>query len=290
MLPGKVCLGSSGGGLHLKRAIVVGSGAGGPTVAKELQGSLAVTVLEAGKAFRPFPIDLALAEKARKTRLFFDEREIQLLFPAMRIRETADRMVLVNGVGLGGTTTLSAGNALRMDHDLLHIGINLDAEFAELYHEIPVTTDHRKRWRPATEQLFSVCRDMGLDPQPIPKMGEYDRCTNCGHCILGCPYGVKWDSRRFLDVAVNKGARLETGCKVEKVEVSIFTRVAVFNTFVMSKSPPQLARSGLRSRLRRKHVTDQASEREVGREQFHQMRAPYGVGHQWVGDNQHDSH
>ncbi len=203
----------------MKKAIVVGSGAGGATVAKELQGSMAVTVLEAGKAFRPFSIDLALVEKAKKSRLLFDEREIPLLFPAMRIRKTADGMVLVKGVGLGGTTTLSAGNALRMDHDLLEIGINLDAEFAELHREIPVTTDHRKRWRPATQQLFSACRDMGLDPQPLPKMGDYDRCTNCGHCILGCSYGVKWDSRRFLDLAANKGARLVTGCKVEKVVI-----------------------------------------------------------------------
>ncbi len=203
----------------MKRAIAVGSGAGGATAAKELQRSFAVTVLEAGKAFKPFPIDLALVEKAKRTGLLFDEREIHLLFSAMRIRKTADRMVLVNGVGLGGTTTLSAGNALRVDRDLQEVGINLDTEFAELYQEVPVTTGHQKRWRPATQQLYAICRDMGLDPQPIPKMGEYDRCTNCGHCVLGCPYGVKWDSRRFLDIAVNKGARLVTGCRVDRVVI-----------------------------------------------------------------------
>ena len=46
-----------------KKAIVVGSGAGGATVAKELQGQYEVTVLEAGKAFKPFGMELEGLEK-----------------------------------------------------------------------------------------------------------------------------------------------------------------------------------------------------------------------------------
>ena len=38
----------------MNRAIVVGTGAGGATVAKELQGAYDVTVLEAGGPFTPF--------------------------------------------------------------------------------------------------------------------------------------------------------------------------------------------------------------------------------------------
>jgi ferredoxin len=60
---------------------------------------------------------------------------------------------------------------------------------------------------------------MNLDPQPMPKMGEYDRCRSCGRCILGCPHGVKWDSRRFLQVALDNGAQLVTGCRVESVVI-----------------------------------------------------------------------
>lgn len=127
----------------MKKAIVVGSGAGGATVAKELQGTFDVTVLEAGKEFRPFSFNLSLMETLRKTRMFFDEREIQLLFPAMKIRKTKDNMVLVNGIGLGGTTTLCTGNAVRMDKDLKALRINLDAEFEELYQEIPISTAHQ---------------------------------------------------------------------------------------------------------------------------------------------------
>lgn len=201
----------------MKKAIVIGSGAGGATVAKELQGKFHVTVLEAGKEFRPFAFNLSLLEKLRKTGLFFDEREIQLLFPAMKIRTTDENMVLVNGIGTGGTTTICAGNALRMDHDLKEIGINLDDEFKELDQEIPISIAHQKRWRLATKRLFEICQDMNLNPKPTPKMGNYDRCINCGRCVLGCPQGAKWDSRHFLNDAIAGGAQLITNCHVEKI-------------------------------------------------------------------------
>lgn len=203
----------------MKKAVVVGSGAGGATAAKELQGRYDVTLLEAGEEFKPFVLSLSWLEKLKKTGLFFDEREIQPLFPAMRIHKTADKMVLVNGRCVGGTTTLSAGNALRMDHDLLKLGIDLSPEFDELYREIPVTTQHERNWRETTRQLFAICREMRLNPQPIPKMGHYDRCSNCGQCVLGCPHDVKWDSRKFISLALNKGTQMVTGCTAEKVVI-----------------------------------------------------------------------
>lgn len=203
----------------MKKALVVGSGAGGAAVAKELQGKFQVTVLEAGKAFQPFAMNLESLGKLRKTGLFLHEQMIQLLFPAMKIRKTQDKMILVNGIGVGGTTTLSAGNALRMDQDLKKLGINLDAEFDEVYREIPITIEHQRLWNKTTRRLFDICRQMYLSPQPTPKMGYYERCTRCGKCVLGCGQGVKWDSRRYLEMAVAEGADLITGCSVDRVVI-----------------------------------------------------------------------
>ncbi len=200
----------------MKKAIVVGSGAGGATVAKELQGAFDVTVVEAGREFRSFSPDPSVLAHWRKTGVFFDEREIQLVFPSMRIRKLKD-MVLVWGKGLGGTTTIATANALRLDGDLNKLGIRLDEEFDSLGREIPISTEHQKGWRPATRRLFDVCSEMGLSPRPIPKMGDPGRCRHCGRCILGCPYGVKWDGRRFLNSALDKGARLTTGARVKRV-------------------------------------------------------------------------
>jgi choline dehydrogenase-like flavoprotein len=203
----------------MKRAVVVGTGAGGATVAKEIQGHFDVTILEAGKAFRPFSLSLKIPEKLKKSGLMFDEKLIQLLFPTMRVRKTDDRMILINAIGHGGTTTICAGNAVRKDEDLNKLGIDLDQEFEELYREVPVSVNHDRLWRKPTRQLFEICQEMGLDPQPTPKMGYYEHCRSCGHCILGCPHGVKWDSRQFLRMALDKGARLLSGCKVEKVVI-----------------------------------------------------------------------
>lgn len=204
----------------MKRAIVIGSGAGGATAAKELQGTYDVTVLESGKPFRPFTTDLALIEKFKKTGLLFDERMIRLLFPAMRTRKSDGDMILVNGVGTGGTTTICTANALRQDDCLKAIGINLDREFEELMREVPISDDHRKHWHEHTKEAFGVCEGMGLEPVPSPKMAYRGRCAACGRCVFGCQRGAKWDTREFLKAAETNGAKIVSGCRVKRVMIS----------------------------------------------------------------------
>ena len=201
------------------RAIVVGSGAGGATVARELQGAFDVTILEAGGVFRPLSFDLQTIERLKRSRLLFDPSLIRVPFPAMRARSTPQGLVLVNGVGIGGTTTIATGNGLRMDDDLRALGLDLDEEFDQIRHEIPVSTAHRRRWHATTRRLFGVFEDMGLDPEPMPKMGESEDCRHCGRCVLGCPEGVKWDARRFVDDAARLGARVITRSPVERIVV-----------------------------------------------------------------------
>jgi len=202
----------------VKKAIVVGSGAGGAAVAKELQGPFEVTVIEAGREFRPFSRDVGGGAKWKKLGTIFDEREISLLFPAMRILKTKD-MVLVMGEACGGTTTISTGNAMRLDEGLKDLGIDLDKEFEAIRQEIPITTAHEKNWRPVTRRLFEICVDRWLSPWPIPKMGDYAHCRHCGRCVLGCPSGVKWDSRQYLDSAVARGERLMSGGRVTRIMI-----------------------------------------------------------------------
>jgi ferredoxin len=204
---------------ELPRAVVVGSGAGGAAAARELQGAYQVIILESGREFRPLGLSLRWMERLRNWGLLVDERLIRLVFPAMRVRRSSQGLVHVNGAGTGGTTTLSAGNALRMDGPLRELGIDLDREFEELAREVPASTAHRRTWSAATRRLFELCEEAGLAPRPTPKMIDFDRCRRCGRCVLGCPYGAKWDSRRFLDDARARGARLVTGSSVRKVVI-----------------------------------------------------------------------
>ena len=208
----------------MKRAIVVGSGAGGATVARELAHEFEVTVLEAGSEFRRFEWDIGVVERLRSSRLLLDPRMIRLLFPAMHVTMASDRMALVFGTATGGTTVLATGNALRCDEALLRLGIDLGPDFDALAAELPISTGHERRWRPVTRELFAACEALGLQPMPTPKLVDYGRCTRCGRCVLGCPSGAKWDSRVHLQHAVSRGARVQTEAKVEQVVITGGTR------------------------------------------------------------------
>jgi len=210
------------GRVAVKSAIVVGSGAGGATVARELAGSFDLTILEEGRPFHPLSFSEPFMEGLKACGLLRDERMTSFLFPPMRIRRSAGgggKMALVNGRCVGGATTISAGNALRMDRDLREIGVDLDREFEELSREVPISTDHVKGWRADTRELFALCTDMGLAPVPTPKLIDSRKCRRCGRCILGCPTGAKCDVRAFVDQALDRGARLLPGCHVDSVRI-----------------------------------------------------------------------
>ncbi len=201
----------------MRTAVVVGSGAGGAAAAEALQGRFAVTVLEEGPVFRPFRTDLRLPERLKRLGLLPDPRLIHLLFPAMRVRRgerRADGMVLITGHGTGGTTPLATANALRLDAGLGRIGVDLRGEFDELAGMVPTTADHRAAWSEPSRRAFDACAAMGLEPRPLPKMGHHERCEACGHCVLGCPHGVKWDARQLLARARARGATVLTGWHV----------------------------------------------------------------------------
>jgi choline dehydrogenase-like flavoprotein len=203
----------------MRSAVVVGSGAGGATVARELQGALQVTVLEAGRPFDRLELGRPAIERIRNSRLLADPRLIRAAFPPMRVR-TSGGMVMVNGIGTGGTTTLATGNGVRADGALRALGIDLDPEFDEIAREIPADTGHADRWHRTTERLHDAFVRTGLDPVVLPKLRSGQAaCRHCGRCVLGCPYGAKWDSRVFLDEAVAAGATLVTGCRVERLAV-----------------------------------------------------------------------
>ncbi len=212
----------------MRSAIVVGTGAGGAMAAKELQGTFDVTILEAGAEFKPFSLNVDSLAKFRKTGMFLDERMISLLFPAMRVVKSSEKMIMVTGKGTGGSTTLSTGSALRWDQDLKEIGINLDEEFQELESEIPMTTDHQKYWRPVTKDLYEACKELGLDPQLTPKMIDFTKCRHCSQCVLGCHYDAKWDSRDLLNESIRKGARLVTGSTVTGLKIEEGKVTAVY--------------------------------------------------------------
>ena len=202
----------------MKKAIVVGSGAGGCMAARELSKTHDVTLLEAGGAFRPFRYHPESFEPARRAGLFLDERMISMLFPEMRVVKARPKLVHVNGRCVGGTTTLATGNAVRYDNALRDIGIDLSPEFDELADEVPMTRDHFKNGSDLTVRLFDAFEQLGFEPQVTPKfMEDADKCVACGHCVLGCRFGAKWTADKLLDGCPH--IEIRTGCTTERVIV-----------------------------------------------------------------------
>ncbi|MGZ7043915.1 MAG: NAD(P)-binding protein, partial [Methanobacterium sp.] len=130
------------------RAIVVGTGAGGATAARELaKNGYDVLILEAGKEFKPFRRLLSVAGPLRRTGLLGDEKTITRLFPPMDTMRSANDLVLVRGITTGGSTVLSCGNMVRAEHGLKEIGLDLTPEFEEIERNIGITEFPRERWQ-----------------------------------------------------------------------------------------------------------------------------------------------
>lgn len=200
------------------KAIVVGSGAGGATAALELtKKGYDVTVLEAGKPFKPFTRYLTLIEPFRKIGLLGTEKTIGRIFPYMDAAHSSNELVIVRGLTTGGSTAISCGNMVRADMGLKELGLDLTPEFDVIEQKIPIRPIPMKRWRPLTRKMYESANELNLNPHPTPKAVKLHKCTSCGLCEMGCATGARWDSSEFLNEAMKLGAKLQTSTPVEKV-------------------------------------------------------------------------
>ena len=200
------------------KAVVVGSGAGGATAARELAlNGHEVTIVEAGKSFRPFTRHLFWASGLRDVGLLGGEKTIDRVFPQINTLRSSEDLVLVRGITTGGCTSISTGNAVRAENGLKEIGLDLSQEYQEIERLLSPTLVPRERWRPVTQKMFDSAVDLGLSPRPTPKMIDMGKCDSCGLCELGCFTGARWDSRRLLPDVFARGGRLITGTTVRRV-------------------------------------------------------------------------
>ncbi len=201
------------------KAIVVGSGAGGATAARELSlRGFQVMVLEAGGQFKPLTRRVQWTEPLRRFGLMGSERTISKIYPGLDAFRSQEGLVLVRGLTVGGCTAFATGNILRAEKGLADLGLDLTKEYEELEKLIHPHVIPRKRWSSASVKMFEAAEKLGLDPQPTPKCID-GKCVSCGLCEVGCDQGAKWDSRRFLEDALKNGAKLVTDAPVQEVVV-----------------------------------------------------------------------
>jgi choline dehydrogenase-like flavoprotein len=202
------------------KAIVVGTGAGGATAARELASKgIEVLMLEAGHPFNPLTHRITWLSSLRGTLLLRNENSIKPIFPHYKTTRSGKDLEIFFGVTEGGCTSISCGNMVRAENGLAEIGLDLSHEYKEIENRLKINPIPRERWRPLSQRMFDEAEELGHTPKPTPKVVDLQKCVGCGYCEVGCVTGAKWDSRRFYHELIGKGIFLKTGSPVMKVVV-----------------------------------------------------------------------
>jgi choline dehydrogenase-like flavoprotein len=185
--------------------IVVGSGPGGATVARELAlGGRKVLIVECG----PRLSKTGFLRTARKAYLGRDKRPL-----------CSDGGVWISRARvLGGSSYVAMGNAVPPPARILREwGVDLRDEIAEVQKDMHVTLMPAEKVGPGTRRINDAASRLGWEMKPTPKCVDFSRCRGCGLCMFGCPTGAKWTTLRYIDQAVEHGAELMLDTEVQRV-------------------------------------------------------------------------
>ncbi len=189
--------------------IIVGSGAGGATLAMELsKRGKQVLIVERGN----------YEEKIgtfRDSLRYFDGNKLTKM-PA----KTKEGAILWRTMMAGGATVVSCGNGVRcLEEELAGFGINLEAEFTEAEGEMKIVPSDERRLSKGSKKILEASRELGYHMEPMPKFIDPAKCRRCGGCQLGCKHNAKWTALNFLDEAKRNEAEIAYNTRVQKVIV-----------------------------------------------------------------------
>ncbi len=187
-------------------AIIVGSGPGGASVARELTAlGWRVLILEQGSAA---PLTGTLGQMAGIAAV-----------PGKGLYLQRDGSLLVQGMTAGGSTAINFATAAPPPMAMFAAhGIDLAPALADLRAELPMAPLPDSLVGPLAARIAQGARSLGMDWHKLDKLIRPQICrTGCWRCAYGCPFGAKWTAREFVDQAVLGGALLLDQAKAVRV-------------------------------------------------------------------------
>jgi len=186
--------------------IVVGSGPGGATVAREMaRRGARVLLLEQGSAA---PLEGTLRQMAAMAAL-----------PGRGAFLHRDGSLLVRAIASGGSSAINYATAMAPPLPLfLRHGIDLAPALRQLREEVPMLPLPDRLVGAMAARIMGAARELGHDWRKLDKMIYADQCrSGCWRCTYGCPFGAKWTARNFVDDALAHGALLLDQARVTRV-------------------------------------------------------------------------
>ncbi|MBT3222829.1 MAG: FAD-binding protein, partial [Proteobacteria bacterium] len=193
--------------------VVVGTGPGGASVAKDLvKAGKKVCILESGRDVPPTSsaISGALAYVGGLPKALSLRRGLML---------TPEWLLVLRGTTTGGSSMLYLGTAFDPDPKLwAPFGVDLADETKAIKEELQIGPLPDHLIGAGVHHLGEVARGLGYDWRKLNKLIKPEQCReNCNLCVYGCRWGAKWHSRDWVMDAVSGGAQLKNEYRVEKV-------------------------------------------------------------------------
>jgi choline dehydrogenase-like flavoprotein len=192
--------------------IVVGSGAGGGTVASELvKGGFSVIVLEKGPYFRADTFQQWTEGEALSSTM--DKGAL--------LASKDNNIAVLSGSCVGGGTTINWSASFKLpspvQREWYELGLHQFREGGEYelaYHHICKLANVNSRFSYSDEStvhdgddehfivnngnkaLWNAAKKCGFTPEKIPR--NVKDCVDCGNCCFGCPYNSKQSTQTAL--------------------------------------------------------------------------------------------
>ncbi|MDR0912682.1 MAG: GMC family oxidoreductase N-terminal domain-containing protein, partial [Methanobrevibacter sp.] len=119
---------------------------------------------------------------------------------------------------VGGSTTVAAGNGVRvLEDELNEKGIAISKEFDEIEELLQIHEMDDSHIGKGTQKFIEIANKLNLNPIKMPKFIKEESCIPCGKCAFGCPQDAKWTSKDFIKIAIENGAKLLDNTEVIEI-------------------------------------------------------------------------